>query len=95
MNLSDDQRHDLDVALNEATLLGAEVDPERRAAALTFSVLSLLPDDGPPADDARVQFILGPVGRLAASLCRGRWDDAHAVVEEFPLDRLLEVVMSA
>ena len=94
MNLSDDQRHDLDVALNEATLLGAEVDPERRAAALTFSVLSLPPDDGPPPDDARVQFILGPVGRLAASLRRGCWDDAHAVVEEFPLDRLLEVVMS-
>ena len=78
MDLSDDQRHDLDVALNEATLLGAEVDAERRAAALTFSVLSLPPDDGPPPHDARVQFILGPVGRLAASLRNGRWDDAHA-----------------
>jgi hypothetical protein len=49
MDLSDDLRHDLDVALNEATLLRAEVDPERRAAALTFSVLSLPLDDGPPA----------------------------------------------
>ena len=94
MDLSDDQRHDLDVALNEATLLGAEVDPEWRAAALTFSVLSLPPDDGPPPDDARVQFIVGPVGRLAASLRNGRWDDAHAAVEEFALNRLLEVVMS-
>jgi len=66
MELSDEQRHDLDVPA----------------------------DDGPPPADARVQLILGPVGRLAASLRNGRWDDAHAAVEEFPLDRLLEVVMS-
>ncbi|MGZ4180729.1 MAG: hypothetical protein ACXVUL_08605 [Solirubrobacteraceae bacterium] len=37
MDLSEAQRHDLDVALNEAALLGAEVDVERRSAALTFA----------------------------------------------------------
>lgn len=34
MDLSEAQRHDLDVALNEATLLGAEDDVERLAASL-------------------------------------------------------------
>lgn len=45
MDLSDDQRHDLNVALNEATLIGVELDTQRRAAALTFAVLTLPPDD--------------------------------------------------
>jgi hypothetical protein len=94
MDLSEEQRHDLNVALNEATLIGAEVNPENRVASLTLAVLTLPPDDGPPPEDERVQLVLGPVGRLAGSLRNGRWDDAGAAVEEFALDQLLEVVMS-
>jgi hypothetical protein len=56
MDLSEDQRHDLDVAL------------------------------GPPPDDHRVQLILGPVGRVAASLRNGRADNDGAPVEEFALE---------
>jgi len=93
MDLSEEQRHDLDVALNEATLIGAEISTENRAAWLT-RVLTLPPDDGPSPDDNRVQVLLGPVGRLAASLRGGRWDDASAPVEEFAVQRLLEIVMS-
>jgi hypothetical protein len=94
MELSEKQSHDLNVALNEATLIGAEVDPEHRVASLTFAVLTLPPDDGPPPDDDRVQLLLGPVGRLAASLRNGRSDDASASIEEFALEQLLGVVMS-
>lgn len=94
MDLSEDQRHDLNVALNEATLIGAEVDTERRAASLTFAVLTLPADDGPPPEDDRVQLVLRPVGRLAASLRNGRLDDGRAPVEKFAPDRLLDVVMS-
>jgi len=54
MDLSEDQRHELNVALNEATLIGAEVDPQRRTASLTLAVLTLPPDDGPPPVDDRV-----------------------------------------
>ena len=93
MDLSDDQRHDLDVALNEATLLGAEVDGERRAAALTFSVLCCRPTTGrrrttPGCSSSWPRWAARGVAR------NGRWDDAGAAVEAFGLDRLLEVVMS-
>jgi hypothetical protein len=94
MDLSEEERHDLNVALNEAMLIGAEVDAEHRAASLTFAVLTLPADDGPPPQDDRVQLVLGPVGRLAASLRNGSSDDAGAPVEEFAIDQLLEVVMS-
>ena len=94
MDLSDDQRRALGVALNEATLIGAEVRPDRRGAALTFAVLALPEDDAPPEEDRRRQFVLQPVGRVAASLRNGRWDDADAPAEPFPLEQLLDVVMS-
>lgn len=69
----------LGIALNEATLLGVEIDPSRRIAAVTLRVLTL-PEDGPPPADSRLQLLLQPVGRIAASLRGGRWDDPAAPV---------------
>jgi len=86
-------RPELGVALNEADLLGFEVDPARRIAAATFRVLTL-PAEGPPPEDRRVQILLRPVGRVAASLRNGRWDDKAAEVVPFSLSELLEVVQS-
>lgn len=86
-------RIDLGVALNEADLLGFEVDPDRRVAASTFRVLTL-PSDGPPPDDRRVQMLFRRVGRVAASLRNGRWDDLAAEVVPFELNELLAVVQS-
>ena len=91
--LSAEQKTDLNVALNEATLLGTEVDPARRTAALTLSVLTL-PADGPAPVDDRVQVILHPVGRVAASLRLGRWDDVEAKVVPFEITELLAIVES-
>lgn len=85
---------DLGVALNEATLVGVEVSAKERGAALTFAVLALPSGDGPPPDDPRVRLILQPVGRIAASLRHGRWDDPTAGIESFELERLEEVVAS-
>jgi hypothetical protein len=59
MVLDEEQRHGIDVALNEADLLGFEVDPTRRLAAATFRVLTL-PENGPAPNDRRVQFLLRP-----------------------------------
>lgn len=53
-----------------------------------------LPEDGPAKEDTRIQLLLSPVGRIAASLRHGAWDDDSAPVENFPLDRLREVVDS-
>jgi hypothetical protein len=88
-----DQLDGLGVALNEATLLGLEVDPQRLVAAATFSVLTL-PPDGPEPADPRRQFTFHPVGRVAASLRHGRWDDPTAPVEPFAVEQLLAVVQS-
>jgi hypothetical protein len=89
----EEQRNELGVALNEADLLGFEVDAGRRIAAATFGVLSL-PPEGPPAEDRRVQMLFRPIGRVAASLRNGLWNDEQAEVVQFLLSELLDVVRS-
>src|SRR5260221_8868724 len=93
MRLSEHERKRLGVALTEADLLGFELDPERRIAAATLRVPTL-PDSGPPPQDRRVQLLLRPVGRVAASLRNGRWDDPAAEVVPFAIDDLLTTVQS-
>src|SRR6516225_1144479 len=84
-------RIELGVALNEADLLGFEVDPDRRLGAATFRVLTL-PAVGPPPDHARVQMLFRQVGRVMASLRNGLWNDEAAEVIPFTLGELLGVV---
>jgi hypothetical protein len=93
MSLSEEQSAGLNVALNEADLLGFEVDPERRIAAVMLSVLTLR-ENGPTPQDRRVQIVFHPVGRVAASLRNGRWDDPDAEVVPFTLAELLPIVQS-
>ena len=92
--LSNDLKSALGVALNEASLLGLEFDPDRRLAGATFSVLSLPSSDGPMPADPRVQVLLSDVCRVAASLRGGRWDDAAAPVLPLSVSDLLAVVQS-
>ena len=93
MGITEEQRHGLDVALNEAELLGFEVLPDRRVAAATFRVLTL-PESGPAPDDRRVQLFFHPVGRVAASLRNGQWNDPNAAIVPFSIDDLLATVQS-
>ena len=81
----------LNIALNEASLLGVEVDPQARTAAATLAVLTL-PEVGPMVSDNRLQFLFYPVGRIVASLRKGAWNDEKAEVVEFELADLLSVV---
>jgi hypothetical protein len=80
-----------EVAIDEATLWGAEVDSDQRIALLTLEVLTL-PASGLPPDDRRVSILLYPVGRVAASLRFGDWDDPRTEVVPFELEELLEKV---
>jgi hypothetical protein len=84
---------DLGVALNEASLAGLEYSAKDNVAAATFVCLTL-PADGPEPADSRRQFIFHRVGRIAASLRLGRWDDVDAAVEPFQVSDLLPVVQS-
>lgn len=92
MDLTEAQIEEFGIALNEASLLGAEVDPERRMAGVTLAVLALPEGAGPARSDSRVQLMLLGVERVVASLRAGNWDDSSAEVIQFPLDALLEVV---
>ena len=93
MELSEEERHGLGIALNEADLLGVEIDPVRRIGAATLRVLSL-PANGPAPQDTRVSLRLSPVGRVVASLREARWDDPAAPAVPFKIDELLGVVQS-
>ena len=55
------------VALDEARLLGLEVDASRRLGGATFQVLTL-PEAGAAPDDCRIQMLFLDVGRCAVSL---------------------------
>ena len=92
-DLTQDQKHGLGVAFNEATLLGAEVSPEQQTCAITVSLLTL-PESGPAPEDSRIQILLRPVGKVWASLRLGRWDDDAAPVQRFEMPELLKVVQS-
>jgi len=93
LNLDPANQEAIGLAMNEATLLGVEVDTESRMAGVTLDVLTL-PERGDPPSDRRVQFVLSPVGRVAASLRLGRWNDAGAPVEHFEIGALLGIVES-
>jgi hypothetical protein len=91
--MTEDEKLDFGVALNEADLLGFEVDIRRRTAAATFNVHTL-PEVGPPPKDRRVQIIFQPVGKVIASLRDGHWDDETAPVLPFEIEDFMDVVKS-
>jgi hypothetical protein len=93
MELSQHVKDGLGVAFNEATLLGAELRESDRVAGVTLAVLTL-PEVGPSPRDARIQIRLAPVGRLAASLRLGVWNDPDATVVPFAVGDLLTTVQS-
>lgn len=91
--MTDDEKARLGVALNEADLLGFDVDVNGRAALATFYA-NLLPESGNIPDDPRIQILFKPVGKIIASLRAGRWDDLTANVIPFEIEEFMEVVTS-
>lgn len=91
--LSENQKERLGIALNEATVVGVEVDGDRHIASVTFAVLSI-PQGGEVPEDPRVLLLLSGVRRIAASLRHAHWNDPAAEVEMFGVSQLLSVVRS-
>lgn len=77
--ISSEARDELNVALKEATWIGAEVDLASRLARLEFDALSL-PLDGAASAGSRVTVAVSQVNRVAASLRMGWWNDEAAEV---------------
>lgn len=93
MELSEEQRHGLNVALNEATWLGIDVDQTGDRAAVFVEALTL-PAEGPAPEDTAAALVLTGVSRIAASLRHGWWNDADAEIEQLALADLDTVVRS-
>jgi hypothetical protein len=94
MKIDESLASEIGVALNEATLLGAEYSPAMNAFGLTFSVLTLPDDTAPEPDDPRRQITLSGIGRLAGVLRTRHADPLSAVVKPFSVSDLLSVVES-
>lgn len=90
--LSDEIKSGLDVAFNEATLLGVEVSESRQVAAITLALLTLPSNREPAPEDSQVSVILDGVSRVAVSLRDGNWHDRSAATQPVLLDSLPDVV---
>lgn len=84
MGLTEEQRDGLNIALNEATWQGIDVDQAGDQVAVFVEVLTL-PAEGPAPEDTAVALVLSGVSRVAASLRHGQWNDAEAEVEQVTL----------
>lgn len=84
----------LNIAFNEADLLGVEVSEPDKAVAVTLRLLTLDENAQSSPEDSRVSLRLTGVSRVCASHRMGRWDDKNAVVIPFGVSDLLSTVVS-
>lgn len=93
MKITAEQKSGLSVALNEATLLGLELNTDERRVGATFDVLAL-PEHGPKAEDRRVLFVFWPIGHMAVSFVADSSDDADSEILPVEPSRVMAVVQS-
>ena len=93
MQIDEELRHRIGLALNEATLLGVEFDKEKNLVACSFALVAMDKNGNVPEDN-RLLFIFKPVGRFVASLRNGHWDDKNAEVEKFEPENILDIIQS-
>ena len=91
MQINEELRQRIGVALNEATLLGVEFDREQKRVACSFALVAM-DENGNVPEDNRLLFIFEPIGRFVASYRKGHWDDQNAEVEKFEPEKILEIV---
>ncbi len=88
---SEDIINGVNVALNEATLLGVEFHRDKEIVAVSFAPVAIDVNGQVPADN-RVQFVFKPVGKFIASYRLGHWDDKTAPTIKFEPEQILEKV---
>jgi hypothetical protein len=81
----------LNVALNEATLLGIEFDRDKELIFVTFSPVAI-DVNGQIPEDNRVQLIFKPIGKFIASYRLGDWNDETATTVKFEPEQIFEKV---
>jgi hypothetical protein len=93
MMLTASDKHMITGAIEDATLLGLDLDVSGRRAGTTLAVWNVQEVGGWP-DDPRILFIFSGVARIAASLRNGAWNDADAAVAPIGVDELPKVIAS-
>ncbi len=93
MDLSDELRAGLDVALNEADFCDVRINERTGEVRLLFVVLTL-PEDGPEPEDRRVVLSCAGVSRIVASLRNGVAENDDAEVVPLRLEELPATVRS-
>ena len=91
MQIDEELRHRIGLALNEATLLGVEFDKEKNLVICSFALVAM-DEFGNVPEDNRLLIIFKSVGRFVASYRNGHWDDKNAIVEKFEPKDILEVI---
>jgi hypothetical protein len=89
MDLTEDQIKGLNVALNEAEVLGVQFDRGQSRIGVTFIPL-WMDANGEVPKERKVLFVFHPIGRFVASYRAGRWDDKNAPVVKFEPEQILE-----
>ncbi|MEM9083242.1 MAG: hypothetical protein AAGB34_06555 [Planctomycetota bacterium] len=92
--LTDRIKSGLNVALNEATLIGVEVSEAHQVAVITLDLLTLPDSECPTTEDARVSVVLRSVSRVAVSLRNGNWNDRAATPQPVTLASISGTVRS-
>lgn len=92
MRLTEEQISGLNVACNEATWVGLQINQEQSWVGVTLAVLSL-PVEGPAPEDPRIQLILQPLIRVCASYRNGLWNDEKAELLPITIQQLERKVL--
>lgn len=82
MDISQEIKDGLNIALNEAQILGVKFDEEQGTVDITLAPIAV-DENGNFFPDSRVKISIQPVGRFVASYRMGRWDDKNAEVLHF------------
>lgn len=93
MRISGELKDNLNLALNESTILDLEFDRMLHSVKVTFNCI-MIDGSGHIPDDTRVVFHFSPVGRMACSHRLGNWNDQHAEVRKYNAEDLSEVLRS-
>ena len=91
MTISEETLYGLNVALNEATLLGIEFHRDKETVAVSFAPVAV-DINGQVPEDNRVQFVFKPDGKFIASYRLGHWDDKTAPTVKFEPENIFEKV---
>lgn len=91
MRISGELKDNLNLALNESSLLDVEIDRMLHSVKVTFNCI-MIDEKGRIPEDTRVVFNFSPVGRIACSHRLGNWNDQKAEIKKYQPESISDVL---